>query len=352
LTFHTTEGQLSRVLPHYRLGQLSASHQVERGFVNRNWIVETDRGRYFLKRRHPQLCQPDLIRAQHCLMAWLRERQFPAPAVVPTVEGETFVVLDGQFYELHAYIEGRPYDPHRRGHLVAAGRMLACYHEAVTDFAPDALCHRGALYSPAFLQEVLARLVEAWSLDQDPGLADVVGELRAHALDLRARFSSHGPLRHLVIHGDYYADNLLFDDDRIVGVFDYDKACWQPRAVELAEALIYFASSRPGHLNRLVYPGFLEWDLFTQFLESYAHVVVPDDAEVGALPDYVRAIWLSMSLVRLLEQRPRPSWAAEALQELASLGQWAQANAERMVATGRAAARESAGIDASMEVTS
>jgi homoserine kinase type II len=262
---------------------------------------------------------------------------------MPSRQGDTFVELDGQFYELHAYIEGQPYDPQRRGHLAAAGAMLASYHAAVTGFAPEGLHRSGTLYSPAFLEEALARLVEAWRLGRDSELAHALGELRGHALDLDGRFSSHAPSHQLVIHGDYYADNLLFDGDRIVGVVDYDKACWQPRVVELAEALVYFASSRPGHLNRLVYPGFLEWQPFTLFLQSYARVVVPDRAELEVLPDYVRAIWLSMSLVRLLERGPRPSWAAEALCELASLGQWAQANAGKMIMLARAAAYQSAG---------
>jgi homoserine kinase type II len=134
-----------------------------------------------------------------------------------------------------------------------------------------------------------------------------------------------------VIHGDYYYDNLLFDGDRIVGVVDYDKARWQPRVVELAEALIYFASLRPGHLEHLVYPGFLDWEVFSRFLRNYARAAALEANEAHALPDYIRCIWLSVSLQRLLERGTPPAEAEEALQEVLALGDWAKAHDRRMV---------------------
>jgi homoserine kinase type II len=102
------ERELVRVLDHYGLGELRAAHRVEHGFINEKWTVETTCGRYFLKRRHPDLRRPDFIRAQHGLIKWLRQADFPAPVILPTLSGETFLVLDGEFYEIHEYIEGEP----------------------------------------------------------------------------------------------------------------------------------------------------------------------------------------------------------------------------------------------------
>lgn len=339
------ESELRRALGYYDLGELRTAWRIKHGFVNDNWAVSTARGRYFLKRRHPDLRQPDRIRAQHDLMAWLRQANFPVPAIVPTVSSETFLVLDGEFYEIHEYIEGQPYDHDRPAHLEEAAVTLGRYHAHVQGFAPQALRNLDALYSPAVLSITLTELSEAWELDRKPDLAQMAGQLEAHALDLAARLAGHSVLPHLVIHGDYYGGNLLFDGDRIVGVVDYDKARWQPRAVELAEALIYFASPRPGPLKHLVYPGFLDWEPFTRFLQNYARAAVPSENEVYALPDYIRCIWLSISLQRLLEkgsrrsadQRRSPAEAPEALREVLALGDWAEENTQQMIETNHAA---------------
>lgn len=337
MTQAAVEQELARVLAHYDLGELRTARRVEHGFVNDNWVVETTSRPVFLKRRHPHLRRPNIIRAQHALMARLRQASFPAPAIVPTIGGETFLVLDGEFYEVHGYIEGTPYDHDRPEHLQEAAVTLGHYHTCVEGFAPQVLCDLGELYSPTILSTTLAALTTAWGLDRDPDMAQVARQLDAHAVHLAANFAGHGTLPYLVIHGDYYAGNLLFNGDRIVGVVDYDKARWQPRVVELAEALIYFASPRAGHLRYLVYPGFLNWELFVHFLHNYSRAAVLGENEVCALPDYVRCIWLLVSLERLLERGARPAEALEALQEVLALGDWAKANARQMIEASRAA---------------
>jgi homoserine kinase type II len=332
-----TEEQLQQVLRYYCLGKLTACRRLERGFVNENWVIETTRGRFFLKRRHPTLRDPTLVRAQHALVDHLRESGFPAPAVLPTAGGETLLALEGELYEVQEFVDGTLYDHDRPAHLSAAARTLARYHESVRGLAAPALRRPGTLYSPAALHTNLARLVEAWEIAQDSVLVHAARQLEEHISDLAARFAAHGELPHLHIHGDYYAGNLLFEGDRVAGVVDYDKARWQPRVVELAEALIYFSSPRPGHLEHLVYSGFVLWEPFIRFLRSYARVETPGERELQALPDYVRCIWLQMSLLRLEEKGARPLAGADALHEVIELGDWARENGERMIETAKKA---------------
>jgi Ser/Thr protein kinase RdoA (MazF antagonist) len=234
-------------------------------------------------------------------------------------------------YELEEYIEGGPYDHDRPEHLEAAARTLGRYHACVEGLAPRALRERGKRYYPESWQAILTCLCEAWQFDREADLARTARQLESVARDLAARYARHGELPHLVIHGDYHAGNLLFDGDRIVGLVDYDKVSWQPRVAELAEALIYFASPRPGHLQHLVYPGYLVWEPFTRFVQNYACIISLEENEARVLPDYVWCIWFSVSLRRLLERAPhRPPEALAALQEVLDLANWARANASRM----------------------
>jgi homoserine kinase type II len=328
-----TQDELQRVLSHYDLGALRSAQRIERGFINENWQLETTQGRYFLKRRHPDLRDPSVIHTQHALMVHLRQMGFPTPALLPTIHGETLLVLDGEFYAIQEHVEGTPYDHERPAHFEAAARMLGRYHILAQSFAPQSLCESEPLYAPAILRANLNGIVDAWELTPDGThtYTETVRRIEAHASDLTTRFIGHSKLPHLVIHGDYYAGNLLFKDDRIVGVVDYDKGHFQPRVVELAEALIYFASPRPAHLKHLVYPGFLEWEPFTRFLQHYVGEVTLSESEAHALPDYVRCIWLQISLQRLQEKGKRPPWALEALREVLALGDWAETNAEKMI---------------------
>ncbi len=334
------QNELSAVLRHYGLGELTAAWRPERGFVNDNWVVETTQGRYFLKHRHPSHSQPELIRGEHVLMVWLKRAGFPAPRLLRHVYGDTLLVLDGECYEVQEYIAGRPYNHGRRQDLERAAATLGRYHVLVEGFSPPPMWRIGELYHPRILQSNLASLVESWKLDRNSEFMEIVYRVAAQSDDLAARFACHGTLPELVIHGDYYAGNLLFDGDQVVAVVDYDKARWQPRAVELAEVLIYFASPRPGYVQHLVYPGVLEWGPFRRFVRAYSRVTAPADGELIALPDYIHCIWLQISLQRLWEKGPRPAWALEALHEVCELGDWAQANASLVVDRCHAAIEE------------
>ncbi len=324
------EPDLERVLGHYRVGELAAAHRAERGFVNDNWIVDTTTGRLFVKRRHPQLRRPELIRAQHQLIRLLRQSGFPAPTIVPTVNAETFLVLDNDWYEVQEYIEGTAYDHEQPAHLQEAALTLGRYHTLVRGFAPRALHHPDQGVGPEFVSRSVADLSTAWQLPADRNGAEVTRQLEVETALLAASFSSHGPLYHLVIHGDYYADNLIFKSDRIVGVVDYDKACWQPRIRELAEALVYFSSPRPDHMRHIVYSGHLRWEPFSLFLHGYAETGTLSTEEICALPDFISCIWLLFSLQRLGQEEERPEHALEALEEVLTLCSWAKANADQM----------------------
>jgi len=336
------EQELARVLSAYGLGAPVAARRIERGYVDENWIVETGQGRYFVKRRHARRRQSSqIIQAQHDLITHLRQSGFPAPNLIPTSTGQSFLVLDGEVYEVGEVIEGDLFDHDRPEHLAAAAQMLGRYHLAAEGFGPQALVQAGPLYSPQNARAALVRLCEAWQVGVDPEIGPLAQELEVQAEYLAERFGAHGLLPHLVIHGDYYAGNLLFKGDRVAGVVDYDKASWQPRVAELAEALIYFSSPRPKYLRHLVYSGVLEWEPFGRLLQGYARAITLEDAEMEALPDYIACIWFSISLRRLLENHPDcPPEARAALREVLELGNWARAHAGEMVDIARKIARE------------
>ena len=325
---------LNGVLSYYDLGDPLGARPADRGYVNTAWEVNTTSGRYFLKRYHPSLCHATTIRAQHFLVEYLRQSGFPAPAVLRTLTDTTLLILRGEYYEIQEYVEGELCNPERPAHLQEAALVLGRYHAITADFQTMALRQR-ELYGPVFVRRNLGKLVTDWALDYHPAFTSTIRHLASRTDDLETCFTAHGLLPHLAIHGDYYADNLMLKDDRIVGVVDYDKACWQPRVAELAEALIFFASPRPSQLKHLVYPGPLNWEAFERFLHQYCSVIKLTEKEINALPDYVGCIWMQVSLENLREQRTRPASAAEALREVATLGEWAAANAARMIEIGR-----------------
>jgi len=331
VVYWTMTPALTSVIQGFALGRLLALRRTNTGFASQSWVVETERGRYVLKRRGWGLDSPQIVLAQHRLMEYLVQTGFPAPRLVPSAAGGTLLAQNGLCYEAQAYIEGEPYNPERPQQMSRAAETLARYHTLVEGMAPAALCAAGDRYSPTSVRGNLARLGRVWGVADDRKLAPAVERLLVQIDDLEARTVGHRPLPRLVIHGDYYAGNLLFNGDRVVGVLDFDQASWQPRVAELAEALIYFAAPDSGPLRRVVYCGALDWGRFVRFLRHYISLLIPEEAEVQALPDMIQCIWMQMCLQRLLERYPRrPAAAAEILSEVQWLGAWAAEHATQL----------------------
>ncbi len=331
------EEGIPRVLAHYDLGEFRSCRRIEHGHVNENWRIETTAGRYFLKHRRANLNDPHLIAAQHALIQHLRRAEFPAPALVLTRHGSTFVELKGEICEIHEYIPGVLCDRARPAHFAAAAGTLGRYHETVGGFNHPNL-HRGRQrYGPTALSRIIDGLVTDWRGQTTSKVERLINELNKHAGDLMARFAGFGELPQLVIHGDYYAGNLIFQGDTVAGVVDFDQAHWAWRAMELAEALIYFTAECSGEFQHIVYPGVLDLDGVCQFLGAYCEKARPSEAEIRALPHMVRTIWLCASLAPPLEPPMSFEAAAQALPEVLALAGWGEVHAPDIVEIGLAA---------------
>lgn len=331
-----TEETIVAVLEHYDLGELQDCHYIHHGVVGDPWWIETTTGEYFFKRRYRARSDPRLITAQHALVEHLSANGFPAPDIMPTQRGALFLDLRGEIYEVHRFIPGGLCDVSKPAQFAAAARTLGWYHRTVQAFDQPDLHWPRQRYSPKALGEILDQLVAEWRGRTDARLESFVGELKEHHHDLTARFDGFDELPELIIHGDYYADNLIFQGDSVVGVVDYDLAHWCFRAMELAEALIYFAKAGSARFKHIVYPDVLDLDAVGRFLAAYNATSRLSEPEVYALPHLIRTIWLCASLAPPLEPRVGLASAPQALPEILALAGWARAHAGDIIAIGLA----------------
>jgi homoserine kinase type II len=326
-----TEQDITAVLAQYGLGAFRHCAPIKRGYVNEKWLLETEKGQFLLKRRHASLRRPSLVQAQHALVQHLRRAGFPAPALVRTRYNNTCVVHGGEVYEVQDYVPGDLFDAEKPPHLAAAACMLGFYHNAVRGFDHQALHRPEERYGYAALSRTVKGLLASWRQSIVPGLKPLMRRLEEHLQDLGHRYLAFTQLLELVIHGDYHGANLVFQEDRVVGVVDYDLAHWCSRAMEVAEATIAFCTDPGLGLQHIVYPGVLDLELVNGFLNAYQATVPLSEAEIAALPCMVRTIWLCASLDPPLEPALSLEAAPRALPEILALADWAAANEAELV---------------------
>lgn len=319
-----TQRDIIRLLELYDLGQAVAVRPASQGNVNETAFVETTEGRFVARRNERKLGRADQKR-RHALMAWLAERHFPAPVPIPARDGATTVELDGRLYEVCAFIEGSGFAGDRPCQQWSTGSLLARYHAAAAGF-PAGETPPASRYSPSVMPGLIERLLER---DMMGDLYDdlVWYDLRAARLRGQLPEARYAGLPHLVIHGDIHADNLLYHGDEAIALLDYDQISLDARTVDIADALIAFATGEPprGWSPWGVFNGMLDSEGAVRLLSGYVALEVLSVDELDSLPAMVEVAWLQAELRRvLLTPEGAPDFHQEVLGQGRQLSAWMQ----------------------------
>jgi homoserine kinase type II len=234
-----TDQELAELLEAYDLGEAVSFKGVAEGVENSNFLLETDRGRYFLT-VYERRVRPEDLPFFLGLMTWLAEHGFPCARPVADREGHELQTVRGKPCAIVEFLPGLSVRRPSVAHCRAAGEGLARLHLAAEGFPKRRENDLGAAaWGPLF-----ARLRDA-AEGLKPGLAAVI------EADL-ARFAAGWPkgLPSGVIHADYFPDNVFFHHGaEFAGAIDFYFACDDALAYDIAIALNAWCFEPDGSFN-------------------------------------------------------------------------------------------------------
>ena len=260
------------------IGELRELKACAGGIENTNYFATTSAGRYVLT-LFERLTAAELPFYLH-LMKHLADRGQPVPGPHADAKGDILLALKGKPAAVVDRLAGEHHLAPDAADCAAVGAILAGLHLAGRDFALVQPNLRGLAWWIRTVPVVLPRL----GGEQARLMADEL-EFQRH-LGGSAAFAA---LPRGVVHGDLFRDNVMFDGDRLAGVFDFYFAGVDCLLFDIAVALndwcIDLASGR------------LDEDRATAFVDAY-HAVRPLGAgELRLLPALMRAaalrFWLS-----------------------------------------------------------
>ncbi|TVY08929.1 phosphotransferase [Paenibacillus cremeus] len=288
-----TEDQLVREIAgwlkkHYPAEMLS-TERIRRGLMNEKWIVESDKGRLFVKSYHPKRYKMHDLefreKIETALQLQLLFYQSGGPCPEPvTLEGRCMHILPcGRYITVMTCCPGSMVPAGMIGEqqMYSLGRASAEMH-VVWDLA--AASGSGAAVPPEELHwrlshEEMKRTWEAgWDAARD------ASERVRNALRLqKSIIDSLGdddlaPSTAGWSHLDLWADNLLFEGDALAAIVDFDRARYSFPTLDLGRAVL------SGTLNE---QGFRTGAVLA-FIEGYRSV---RSLPKGALLKAIKYVW-------------------------------------------------------------
>jgi len=187
------------------------------------------------------------------LVGWLAQQGLPVAAPLASHRGPVQVSADHLSLGIQPIIVGELLDPTDLNQAQVAGHTLAQLQQALATY-PQSTAFSGQAMVPPLAERIVAWGQEKLSTATDPTLLAAYAALEAAVARLPALDTAPQ-----LVHGDYRAANILWQDDRIAAVLDFEESRWGYRVNDLAWAAVHLGTRYHnwGPVSAAVHEAFL-----------------------------------------------------------------------------------------------
>ena len=263
------------------LGQLQSLKACSGGIENTNYFVDTDSGEYVLTLFERLSFEQLPFYLQ--LMKHLAEQGIPVPNPAPDKNGKILHRLKGKPAAVVNKLRGASELAPTLAHCTRVGAMLARMHLAGHDFKLHQPNLRGLHWWNATLPAVLPNVsAEQRSL--------LLGEL-AYQNHIAAT-SAYKALPIGTVHGDLFRDNVMFEDGKLTGFFDFYFAGCDTFLFDIGISLNDWCIDLPsGQHDAARADAFLAAYQEVRPLTGQERSLLPAMARAGALRFWISRLW-------------------------------------------------------------
>lgn len=289
----------------YDLGRVQEVYEIFGGYVNRSYglVVQRDgiRNDYFVRKYKPGIAEHE-IKFEHALITHCAGRGFTIAArVIANRQGATYVKPAGSksFFAVYDFLEGEDKYTWNNPNLndeefMSASKMLATFHTAAIGFDPGQFQRAEppvrdllSTLSAEFKKYATMRSNSKFSSFFLSHLKNILASID-HS---RITASDASRMPFCPIHCDFHPGNLKYENNRVVGIFDFDWSKIDLRLFDVCMAVDYFCCSWDEEND-----GDLRLEKIALFLNAYQDQLHQTDGikplnavEIKNLPDMLTA---------------------------------------------------------------
>ena len=275
------------------------------GAVNAHWRIADPGGVPLVLRRYNPRHATGAIPYEHALLRFLADRSWPVAAPLATPAGDTLVETESGRWALFPFLEGAP-PPQEPLYQQRKGAVLALLHADMAEWDSPGQRPTFGRVTDLDVQvradgfEALAALID-WYAEAEPGRAAALAGFRERNMHEVARLG-YDRLPDVVVYNECLADNVLFEQDDVTALLDFDLAHEDARVADIARSLVVDCWPRG-------------WDVHS-WMAGYAAHATPRlrSSEVDLLPALMMANELWNTVVPLAISASAPEeWMRESV---------------------------------------
>jgi len=328
-----TAEELAIVMSHFDIGVIDSIVEFPRGSRKApKLLVVSEQGKFLLKRRAGGRNDPFKVAFSHALQLFLASKQFPLPHLIGTKrDNNSMLQWRNGIYELFEFIPGSGY-PQTLESTFDSGRILALYHKLLEGFKSEWQPPTGSYHRAPAVETGLKSIPQVIQGGAEvQHIASFLIDSYHHAAEMVERQGLESWPKQIV-HADWHPGNMLFRDNHVVAVIDYDSARLLPRIIDTANGALQF-SIIGGDDDVSKWPEYTDEARYKRYLRGYDEVMLLSQAEIATIP------WLMIEA--LIAESVFPIAATGTFGRMEGLAflqmvhrkvKWLQASADKLIA--------------------
>lgn len=199
--------ELEAIISRYSVGRVIRSAAMDGGLANSSAKIITETGAYVLS-----VCDEKEIEdiARLCsVLEYLQKHDFSTTRIVKTRTGESYIDYENKPVYLKHYIDGEVIEVLDDNQLLEVGKSLAQLHEIPPHPSLRDHFSYGAQCFDELSSVSAADPFYRWLCDCRKGIEAACSETLPRGF----------------VHGDLFSDNMLFADNRLKALLDFEEAC-------------------------------------------------------------------------------------------------------------------------------
>ncbi|OCA81665.1 hypothetical protein A8F94_22670 [Bacillus sp. FJAT-27225] len=209
-----TNQELETIFADYHLGNITNTEPIEKGTVQTNYTVETTMGKFIF--RYYENRTEDSVLFETDLLQYLKEHHFPCAGPHADVYGNFVGIYNAKPFAIFDFMEGNhPVDPNekQKRELIATAALL---HQLTSHFSPMNKESRWNYDVDFCLEQAQQAAQRIDSVESRRKLKWIERGLQTLILPKSL------PLG--ICHADFDPSNILFKNDKLVALLDFDDA--------------------------------------------------------------------------------------------------------------------------------
>lgn len=287
---------LEQLCREFELGSVQSIEEDTQGALNRNFLLATSTGSYFIKsvRERRKSHIPHIAETE----TFFQGKGIPAVCMLRNASGALSMETGGDVYTVYPYVPNDNSCIYALQNIDAMGAMLGSLHLEGSRNVPDSLATE--MFTIKGAQEVIEKLTAyrdgiLHKEFQDAVDAEFLTYIDLKLSKLSQEVTSIALPNDTLTHGDYHERNILFEGEKgIIGICDWEKAQMAPKAYELARAVEIICL---GFSSAAVHTADEMLSTAARFISAYRSVypISAEEIQVGfdlQLQKTLHSIWI------------------------------------------------------------